>query len=168
MPYSTNVYVHLGVQALTFSANMRLPKATPKDTIAKLVEKTLADLGITECADTMIGGPLIKGISGGQRKRTSVGIELITDPSLLFLDEPTSGLDSFAAWNLVKLLKVRRLWVPRRGACEHDCALWSSACTRLSHITLEHALTYTCLLSVQTRLYCILLSTYMHTSAPPL
>ena len=47
------------------------------------------------------------GISGGQRKRTSVGVELITDPSLLFLDEPTSGLDSFSAFNMVNLLKVR-------------------------------------------------------------
>jgi ABC-type multidrug transport system ATPase subunit len=47
---------------------------------------------------------MIKGISGGQRKRTSVGIELITNPSVLFLDEPTSGLDSYAAYNLVKLL----------------------------------------------------------------
>ena len=52
----------------------------------------------------MIGNAMIKGISGGQRKRTSVGIEIITNPSVLFLDEPTSGLDSFAAYNLVTLL----------------------------------------------------------------
>ena len=48
---------------------------------------------------------MIKGISGGQKKRTSVGVELITRPSLLFLDEPTSGLDSYNAYNLVQLLK---------------------------------------------------------------
>ena len=53
----------------------------------------------------MIGGALIKGISGGQRKRTSIGIEIITDPVLLFLDEPTSGLDSFTAFHIVELLK---------------------------------------------------------------
>ena len=51
------------------------------------------------------GGALIKGISGGQRKRTSIGIEIITDPVLLFLDEPTSGLDSFTAYQIVQLLK---------------------------------------------------------------
>ena len=67
-----------------------------QDEINKLVDALLVDLGLVDCADTMIGGPLIKGISGGQRKRTSVGIELITDPALLFLDEPTSGLDSFS------------------------------------------------------------------------
>jgi ABC-type multidrug transport system ATPase subunit len=52
---------------------------------------------LTKCQGTHIGGPLVKGISGGERKRTSVGVELITDPSLIFLDEPTTGLDSFIA-----------------------------------------------------------------------
>eukprot|EP00428_Durinskia_dybowskii_P079522 CAMPEP_0170435268 /NCGR_PEP_ID=MMETSP0117_2-20130122/43508_1 /TAXON_ID=400756 /ORGANISM="Durinskia baltica, Strain CSIRO CS-38" /LENGTH=533 /DNA_ID=CAMNT_0010695207 /DNA_START=62 /DNA_END=1660 /DNA_ORIENTATION=- len=93
-------------EALLFSATMRLPPSTPKETLDALVEKMLTDLGIMECADVYIGGPLLKGISGGQRKRTSVGVEVITDPALLFLDEPTSGLDSHSACNLVKLLKT--------------------------------------------------------------
>lgn len=76
------------------------------------MEDLLDELGIKDCADTLIGNILIKGISGGQKKRTSVGVEMITDPSLLFLDEPTSGLDSHAAFNLIKLLKS----VARDGA----------------------------------------------------
>eukprot|EP01036_Dinobryon_divergens_P026163 gene26163-34779_t len=92
-------------EAITFSAYMRLPRAVSKEQITAMVDKLLADLGILECADVLIGGALIKGISGGQRKRTSVGVELITNPDLLFLDEPTSGLDSFSAFNLVTLLK---------------------------------------------------------------
>jgi ABC-type multidrug transport system ATPase subunit len=50
-----------------------------------------------EVADTMIGDILKKTISGGERKRTSIGVELITDPLILLLDEPTSGVDSFNA-----------------------------------------------------------------------
>ena len=46
----------------------------------------------------MIGGIGIKGISGGERKRTSIGFELVTNPSVIILDEPTSGLDSFTAF----------------------------------------------------------------------
>lgn len=69
-------------EALYFSANMRLPPDTPKQTLEALVDKMLNDLGLSECADVLVGGPLIKGISGGQRKRTSVGVELITDPAV--------------------------------------------------------------------------------------
>lgn len=69
------------------------------------VEKMLQRLGISNCADTMIGGTMMKGISGGERKRTSIGYELITNPSLLLLDEPTSGLDSHTALSIAKLVK---------------------------------------------------------------
>ncbi len=69
-------------EALAFSARLRLPSDTSREKIDALVSKTLTDLGLDECADVMIGGPLIKGISGGQRKRTSIGIEIITSPSV--------------------------------------------------------------------------------------
>ena len=92
-------------ESLEFSATLRLPPGTDSDTIKNLVDAMLEELGLEGCADTMIGGALIKGISGGQKKRTSVGIEIITNPSLLFLDEPTSGLDSYTAFSCVKLLK---------------------------------------------------------------
>eukprot|EP01035_Chromulina_nebulosa_P017689 gene17689-23279_t len=92
-------------EALEFSAKLRLPDSTSDEVIKNLVDHLLEDLGLTVCADVLVGGALIKGISGGQRKRTSVGIELITNPSLLFLDEPTTGLDSYTAYNCVSLLK---------------------------------------------------------------
>lgn len=61
-------------------------------------------MGLTHCADVIIGSLKNKTISGGERKRTAIGVELITDPSLLLLDEPTSGLDSFKALQIVRLL----------------------------------------------------------------
>ena len=61
--------------------------------------------GLTHCADTYVGGALLKGISGGERKRTSVGVELVVKPAMVFLDEPTSGLDSFSAVQLCQVLK---------------------------------------------------------------
>jgi ABC-type multidrug transport system ATPase subunit len=70
-------------EALAFSASMRLPSSYTRDQIDQLVQHLLEKLGIANCADVMIGGPLIKGISGGQRKRTSVGVELITDPQVI-------------------------------------------------------------------------------------
>lgn len=69
------------------------------------VNLLIADLKLHKCAGTKIGGPLVKGVSGGERKRTSIGVELITDPSLIFLDEPTTGLDSFTATSVMEILR---------------------------------------------------------------
>jgi ABC-type multidrug transport system ATPase subunit/ABC-type multidrug transport system permease subunit len=92
-------------EAIYFSAKLRLPKNTPEHNLEKLVKKMLKELGLEHCADTIVGGELIKGISGGERKRTSVGVELVVRPAMVFLDEPTSGLDSFSAVQLCQVLK---------------------------------------------------------------
>ena len=62
-------------------------------------------MNLTHVADTLIGSHLKKTLSGGEHKRTAIGVELITDQSLILLDEPTSGLDSFKALQIVKLLE---------------------------------------------------------------
>lgn len=63
------------------------------------------NLGLSKCSDTKIGNNLIRGISGGERKRTSIGVELLTNPAMLFLDEPTTGLDSTTALSVISLLR---------------------------------------------------------------
>ena len=70
------------------------------------MDSIICRLGLQKCCDQRLGGFISKGLSGGERKRTSIGFELITNPSLLFLDEPTSGLDSSTALRLVKLLRT--------------------------------------------------------------
>lgn len=71
------------------------------DRVNSVIEK----LGLGQCKSTMIGGWLRKGVSGGERKRISIGYELITNPSLMLLDEPTSGLDSSTSLRIMKILK---------------------------------------------------------------
>lgn len=82
-------------ECLLFSAKLKLT-GTEEEQAAR-VEAIIEDLKLNKCQNTFIGGPLIKGVSGGERKRTSIGVELITNPSLIFLDEPTTGLDSYTA-----------------------------------------------------------------------
>lgn len=74
-------------EAIRFSAKLRLARSTTDTELEKLTTRMLQELGLVECADTIVGGALIKGISGGERKRTSVGVELVTRPALVFLDE---------------------------------------------------------------------------------
>jgi ABC-type multidrug transport system ATPase subunit len=90
-------------ESFTFAARLRT-NLNEKD-IAIRVQEIIERLALTQCADTRIGGVLLKGISGGERKRTSIGYELITDPIVILLDEPTSGLDSSTALRIIKDLK---------------------------------------------------------------
>jgi ABC-type multidrug transport system ATPase subunit len=93
-------------ETLLFIAKLRLPKSMRDADKERLVDDVIAELGLVKCANTIVGSPLVRGVSGGERKRLSIGCELIVDPSILFLDEPTSGLDSNAALNVVETLRA--------------------------------------------------------------
>ena len=90
-------------EALTFAARLKL-RISEEEQDQK-VSKLIDDLGLSECCDTQVGSVEKKKISGGERKRTAIGTELITNPQIILLDEPTSGLDSFTAVKIVKLLQ---------------------------------------------------------------
>lgn len=85
---------------LTYTAKLRLPKDVTKQEMCHRVAEVLDMVDLTEQKDTFI-----KKLSGGQRKRASIAVELVSDPSLFFLDEPTSGLDPEAETNLMHRLK---------------------------------------------------------------
>lgn len=90
---------------LQFSAALRLPTTMGNQEKNERINKVIKELGLEKVADSKVGTQFIRGVSGGERKRTSIGMELITDPSILFLDEPTTGLDSSTANAVLLLLK---------------------------------------------------------------
>lgn len=92
-------------EALYYTAKLRLPSDTRDEEIYRRIDDILADLEISQTRDIRIGSPERKGISGGQRKRVNLALELLTEPSLLCLDEPTSGLASEDAANVMDLLR---------------------------------------------------------------
>ncbi|KAF7367371.1 ABC transporter protein [Mycena sanguinolenta] len=92
-------------ETLRYAAILRLPpKMSRKRKIAR-AEEVLSMLGLRDCADIYVGGELLKGISGGEKRRLSLAVQMISDPSVLVVDEPTSGLDSFIANNVMECLK---------------------------------------------------------------
>ncbi|XP_034677197.1 LOW QUALITY PROTEIN: ABC transporter G family member 14 [Vitis riparia] len=100
------LYPHLTVtETLLFTALLRLPKSLARNEKAQHVERVISELGLTRCRNSMIGGPLFRGISGGEKKRVSIGQEMLINPSLLLLDEPTSGLDSTTAQRILTTIK---------------------------------------------------------------
>ena len=90
-------------ETLTFSAKLRL-KLPPSELSLK-VKSLIQELGLSNVAGTRVGNDGIRGISGGERRRVSIGVDVIHDPKVLILDEPTSGLDSTSALQIVDMLK---------------------------------------------------------------
>ncbi|CAM9741619.1 unnamed protein product [Phaeothamnion confervicola] len=91
---------------LIFHATMRMGAGASAAERTATVDRIIADLGLGKCQDTLIGGQgsIIRGISGGEKKRLSFATEILADPAVLFVDEPTSGLDSYMAASVVKIL----------------------------------------------------------------
>ncbi|KAL2510824.1 ABC transporter G family member 15 [Abeliophyllum distichum] len=107
--YVTQEDVLLGTltvrETITYSAQLRLPSYITKDEANGIIENTIIDMGLQECADQLIGNWQLRGISGGEKKRLSIAVEILTQPRILFLDEPTSGLDSASSFFVVQALK---------------------------------------------------------------
>lgn len=89
---------------LYYSAKLCFKDKTEEE-LSQMVVKTLSSLGLLERKDLKVGSPLNKTISGGQRKRLNIALELIREPSILFVDEPTSGLSSRDSENVMDLLR---------------------------------------------------------------
>ncbi|KAI9088861.1 P-loop containing nucleoside triphosphate hydrolase protein [Phlyctochytrium arcticum] len=106
-------------ETLYYTAELRLPSSMSKSDKALRVEKVLRQLGIYHVRHTIVGDQLNRGISGGERKRLCVAMELLTQPRLLFLDEPTSGLDSVTALLLCETLKK----LAASGLCTVVCTI---------------------------------------------
>ncbi|KAG2674838.1 hypothetical protein I3760_13G155700 [Carya illinoinensis] len=108
--YVTQEDVMLGTltvkETITYSAHLRLPTKLTKEEVNSIVEGTIMEMGLQDCADRMIGNWHLRGISGGEKKRLSIALEILTRPRLLFLDEPTSGLDSASAFFVVQTLRT--------------------------------------------------------------
>ncbi|KAK4525866.1 hypothetical protein GAYE_SCF17G3775 [Galdieria yellowstonensis] len=117
-----NMFADLTVEEqISISANLRLQSNLSKAEKERRMEAVISELGLSGVKNSFIGSETKRGVSGGERKRVSIGTELVTDPSLLFLDgefpiyysqknlsqyvvEPTSGLDAFNAQNVVQTL----------------------------------------------------------------
>ena len=102
------LFPHLTVmETFMLHAKLRLPQSMDIEEKTRLVKSLISELGLKAVKDSKIGRPggFPRGLSGGERKRANIGIEMVANPEALFLDEPTSGLDSFQAQNVVRALQ---------------------------------------------------------------
>ena len=92
-------------ESLLMTSRMRLPSDISINNKKQMVDNLVRKLGLSDVKDSKIGNVLKRGISGGEKKRVCIGLELLTKPLIIFLDEPTSGLDSYQAKNIIQILK---------------------------------------------------------------
>lgn len=90
---------------LHFAASLRLPKHFTKQEKILRAESVLQKLGLKDCSDHLVGNDLVKGISGGEKRRVTIATQILIEPRVLLLDEPTSGLDAFTASSIVDVLR---------------------------------------------------------------
>ncbi|KAG7012980.1 ABC transporter G family member 7, partial [Cucurbita argyrosperma subsp. argyrosperma] len=92
-------------ETLKLAAELQLTKISSEEEKEEYVNSLLLKLGLVNCAESFVGDTRIRGISGGEKKRLSLGCELIASPSIIFVDEPTTGLDAFQAEKVVLTLQ---------------------------------------------------------------
>lgn len=93
-------------ETLRYAAGLRLPKWMSKQEKIQKAEEILLKMGLKDCADNLIGNDLIKGISGGEKRRVTIAVQILTEPRILLLDEPLSGLDAFTALSIMDVLRA--------------------------------------------------------------
>ncbi|KAB2045605.1 hypothetical protein ES319_D01G173800v1 [Gossypium barbadense] len=93
-------------ETLSLAAELQLPEISSIEERDEYVNNLLFKLGLVSCADSIIGDAKVRGISGGEKKRLSLGCELIASPSVIFADEPTTGLDAFQAEKVMETLRL--------------------------------------------------------------
>ena len=92
-------------ETLCYAADSRLANLCNRAERESIVEEVILELGLKECASTRIGKSTRKGCSGGEKRRTSLAVQMLANPSVLSLDEVTNGLDVTSAFQLVRTLK---------------------------------------------------------------
>ncbi|KAA0040753.1 ABC transporter G family member 5 [Cucumis melo var. makuwa] len=113
VPQKDSLFPLLTVEeTLTFTARLRL--SLPSSDLTAKVTSLIDELGLTHVAHSRVGDDRVRGISGGERRRVSIGVEVIHDPKVLILDEPTSGLDSTSAFQIIDMLKTTMAEAQRR------------------------------------------------------
>ncbi|KAK0200260.1 P-loop containing nucleoside triphosphate hydrolase protein [Desarmillaria ectypa] len=91
-------------ETLQFAASLRLPSSMSKKEKRHRADEVMLKMGLKDCRHTLIGNELLKGISGGEKRRVSIAVQVLTEPQVLMLDEPTSGLDAFTAASILDVL----------------------------------------------------------------
>lgn len=105
VPQDDVVYAELTVREnLMYAGKLSLPRGTDMEEIEDLADSTLASLGLSRVANSLVGDVKRRGVSGGEKKRVNIGLELMSRPRCLFLDEPTSGLVSVDfCWSTINM-----------------------------------------------------------------